>query len=44
MTQVHKMHNRDPNFPLSIIDKIEEFLGGSFMPEESSALVLTCGP
>jgi len=27
MTQVHKMHNRDPNFPLSIIDKIEEFLG-----------------
>jgi hypothetical protein len=27
MTQVHKMHARDPNFPITIITKIEDFLG-----------------
>ena len=27
MTQVHKIHKRDPNFPIAIINKIEEFLG-----------------
>ena len=27
MTQVHKQHARDPNFPITIIQKIEEFLG-----------------
>jgi len=29
MTQVHKMHVRDPNFPMTIIEKIEEFLSMS---------------
>lgn len=24
---IHKQHNRDPNFPIEIITKIEEFLG-----------------
>lgn len=28
MAQVHKQHSRDPNFPIQIIDKIEQFLGG----------------
>ncbi|KAK3308463.1 OPT oligopeptide transporter protein-domain-containing protein [Chaetomium strumarium] len=27
MEQVHKQHCRDPNFPIQIIEKIEEFLG-----------------
>lgn len=27
MTQVYALHKRDPNFPLSVIDKIELFLG-----------------
>lgn len=27
MAQVHKMHARDPNFPITIISKIEDFLG-----------------
>ena len=27
MTQVHQMHARDPNFPITIIQKIEDFLG-----------------
>lgn len=27
MTQIHALHKRDPNFPLSIIEKIEQFLG-----------------
>jgi hypothetical protein len=32
MTQVHKMHVRDPNFPITIITKIEDFLGGYDLP------------
>lgn len=27
MTNVHKIHHRDPNFPMPIIEKIELFLG-----------------
>ena len=27
MTQVYKIHKRDPNFPIAIISKIEDFLG-----------------
>ena len=27
MTAVHKQHSKDPNFPMPIIEKIEEFLG-----------------
>lgn len=27
MTQVYALHKRDPNFPLSIIEKIEVFIG-----------------
>ncbi len=27
MEQVHKQHSRDPNFPIEIIQKIEDFLG-----------------
>lgn len=27
MAQVHKQHSRDPNFPIEIIEKIEQFIG-----------------
>ena len=27
MKKVYKLHKRDPNFPLSVIQKIERFLG-----------------
>jgi hypothetical protein len=31
MTQIHALHKRDPNFPLSVIEKIEQFLGTSIL-------------
>jgi hypothetical protein len=27
MTQVYKLHSRDPNFPVAIVREIEAFLG-----------------
>lgn len=42
MTQVHKMHARDPNFPISIIAKIEDFLGNEDVfenPEKHQELI-----
>jgi hypothetical protein len=36
MQQVHKQHARDPNFPITIIEKIEDFLGVSLCPNMSN--------
>ncbi|KAK3387931.1 OPT oligopeptide transporter protein-domain-containing protein [Podospora didyma] len=42
MTAVHKQHAKDPNFPMPIIEKIEEFLGNEevFSHPEDHALLI----
>ena len=32
MENVIKMHDRDPNFPMTIIEKIRQFLGSFAIP------------
>lgn len=42
MTQVHKQHSRDPNFPIHIIERIEEFLNNEDVfdnPEKHEHLI-----
>ncbi|KAK3372999.1 OPT oligopeptide transporter protein-domain-containing protein [Lasiosphaeria ovina] len=42
MTEVHLQHSRDPNFPMAVIQKIEEFLGNEAVfehPEDHEFLI-----
>ncbi|KAI6779433.1 uncharacterized protein J7T54_005247 [Emericellopsis cladophorae] len=42
MLNVHKLHKRDPNFPTSVLDKIEDFLGNDEVfanPDKYEALI-----
>lgn len=34
MVSIYKQHSRDPNFPMEIIDAIEQFLGQSCLPHD----------